>query len=387
MFLGKLGAAVLGVSSLRPGVAHGRHRTSYVSCAADRQGRYLTVGLDEAGAVTFERPLPARGHGIAFHPRLPQCAVFARRPGTFVQVLDIETGAVVASIDAIPKRHFYGHGTYTRDGKLLLCSENDYPAGRGVVGLYDTSAGYKRIGEVPSHGVGPHDIRLLPGGKYCVVANGGILTHPETGRAKLNLSTMASNLAFLDSATGALVKRVGLPLQFQKLSMRHLDIDRNGRIAIAMQYEGDRRHHVPLMGLYEGGEAIQLLQLPENAARRMRHYTGDVTFDKSGTLLAASSPRGHRVTLWHGDSGRYLRQPHSADASGLTSTSRSSEILTTRGDGTIRRITANRGDDDANLSVTNWMRWDNHIAHRTTYSYPPHGQNNFDKPERSSRQA
>ena len=60
---------------------------------------------------------------------------------------------------------------------------------------------------------GPHEIRLLPQGDTLVVANGGIETHPDSGRSKLNLPTMRPNLAYI-TIDGALKDRVAPPDDF-----------------------------------------------------------------------------------------------------------------------------------------------------------------------------
>ncbi len=57
-----------------------------------------------------------------------------------------------------------------------------------MVGVYDATDGFTRIGEFPTFGVGPHELLLLGDGDTIAVANGGIETHPDFGRAKLNLA-------------------------------------------------------------------------------------------------------------------------------------------------------------------------------------------------------
>ncbi len=42
----------------------------------------------------------------------------------------------------------------------------------------------------------------MPGGRRLVVANGGLRTHPDTGRETLNPDDMSPNLALIDLATG-----------------------------------------------------------------------------------------------------------------------------------------------------------------------------------------
>ena len=81
-----------------------------------------------------------------------------------------------------PDRHFFGHGVFSADGKLLYTTENDYDGARGVIGVRDATDGYQQIGEFPAHGMEPHDIQLLADGRTMVIANGGIRTHPDSAR-------------------------------------------------------------------------------------------------------------------------------------------------------------------------------------------------------------
>ena len=353
-FGGSAFAAALGP---RPGRASD---ALFVSCAADREGNYYVAGFDGDGRHHFAQPLPARGHAATVRPGSSDWIVFARRPGAFAMVLDGRTAAVTALIENAPGRRFQGHGAFSADGRTLFASENDFEAGRGVLGLYDAEAGYRRVGEVASHGIGPHDLRLLPDGRRLAVANGGIRTHPDSGRDKLNIDSMDPSLAVLDATSGALLAQVRLPQRLHKLSIRHLDVSRDGLVALAMQYEGDRRHEVPLVGVWSGRE-IDLLQAPSKATRRMRHYTGSIAFDDSGKFLAASCPKGHLVTLWDVRRRAFLTVVEARDSSGLAATGRDGEFLISGGDGKLRVVDARTGESRLLSGSDGAVRWDNHL--------------------------
>lgn len=345
-----------------PAAARRPRQELFVSCGADPDGGFLVAGLGADGTPRFQIPLPARGHGAACHPTRPHCVVFARRPGSFAYLLDTVAGSALRRITTIAGRHFYGHGAFSSDGRTLFATENDYASGRGVLGIYDAADGYRRAAEISSHGIGPHEMRLLPDNKTLAVANGGIRTHPDHGRAKLNLATMAPNLTLLDSASGALRGLARLPAELHRLSIRHLDVDPDGRLAVAMQYEGDRRDLVPLLGLYEGGDRIRLLEAPAPIARRMRQYSGSVAFDRSGARIVLSSPRGHLVTLWDARRATYLGSFDAPDACGLAATGTDCEILVTGGDGHVRLVDGWRGTLSVLGPRASGPRWDNHIA-------------------------
>jgi len=345
-----------------PGMAWAERRTLFASCALDAGGDYVVAGFDQDGAVKFEQSLPGRGHGAALRRGTSECVVFARRPGTFAGVLDGESGAVSHWIESESGRHFYGHGAFSADGGTLFTCENDYDAARGVLGVHDAADRYKRIGEIPSYGIGPHEVRLMPDRRTLAVCNGGIRTHPDQPRAKLNLDTMAPSLAFVDSRNGALLGEARLPERFSKLSIRHMDIDRAGRVAVAMQHEGDRRDLLPLVGLCGKRNEIRLLHAPEPVVERMQHYTGSIAFDSAGDVVAATSPRGHVVTFWDAQTGGYLCQVEATDAAGIAPTDAPGTFLIAGGDGAIRLADARSGDSRLLVAPNGQIRWDNHIC-------------------------
>jgi hypothetical protein len=119
-----------------------------------------------------------------------------------------------------------------------------------MIGIRDAEDGYRQIGEFASQGEGPHELVLMPDGGTVAVANGGIRTHPDNDRAILNLDTMQPSLAYLDLASGGLRDAFGLAPRLHQLSIRHLAVNRDGEVALAMQYEGSKRDRVPLVGIH-----------------------------------------------------------------------------------------------------------------------------------------
>jgi hypothetical protein len=169
---------------------------SFLAAAREPDGSFALHGLDTHAASTFRVPLPARGHAGAGHPSRAEAVAFARRPGAFALVLDCARGDVLHRLTPPAGRQFNGHGVYSETGAVLFTSEQVSDTSDGVIGIWDVEAGYVRAGEMRTGGIGPHDLRLMPGGETLVVANGGIATGP-TDRRKLNLPTMRPNLTYL----------------------------------------------------------------------------------------------------------------------------------------------------------------------------------------------
>ena len=219
----------------------------FLSARADVGGGYRVSGFAAFGAPAFDLPLPGRGHSFAVRPDNRIAVHFSRRPGSFALAIDLARGVARTTFAAPPDRHLYGHGVFGPDGRLLYATENDFATGRGVIGIYDARNGYARLGELPSHGIGPHEIRLLSDGTTLAVANGGIATRPDLPRVKLNLPTMDPSLCYIDRRNGALLGNIRLPEPLRQLSIRHLAVGPDDRVAVAMQDVGPSNRLVPLV--------------------------------------------------------------------------------------------------------------------------------------------
>ena len=335
----------------------------YLSARADASGGYRASGFSADGARVFDLPLPGRGHSFAVRPGGCTALHFARRPGRFALVVDLARGAIAHRLEAPANRHFYGHGVFSPDGRLLYATENDCENERGVIGVYDSARDYARAGELPSHGIGPHEIALLSDGETLVVANGGIVTHPDLPRVKLNLPTMAPSLCFVDRRSGALRRELMLDAALHRLSIRHLAVGPDDTVAVAMQHEGPAHDRVPLVALQRGGGRLRLSQGPRAVMLAMKNYCGSVCFDPSGGTIAVSAPRGNLVTFWDVDAGRYLLSAGVADGCGVAPGPRPGVFLASSGRGGVVFIDARAGTARP-LAVGGLeaARWDNHLV-------------------------
>lgn len=319
--------------------------------AARRDEGYVLCGLDASGGERFRLDLPARGHAAAAHPVRPEAVAFARRPGTYALVIDCARGTVAARLTPPEGRQFNGHGVFSADGAVLYTSEVVAEGSEGRLGLWDT-VGWRRIGEVATGGIGPHDLKRLAGGGL-VVANGGIQTDPGD-RTKLNVETMAPNLAYL-SAEGALDEVVALEPDLHQASIRHLALAPDGTVAFAMQWEGDPAEAVPLLGLHRRGAAPVLAAEPETAFFRMKGYAGSIALDAAAGRVALTSAPGGVVQLYGLDAAP-LAALARADASGVALAE--GGFVLTDGNGGISLVA---GDGLQPLAKSD-LAWDNHLV-------------------------
>lgn len=273
-------------------------RPTFVAAHRNAAGRFDAVVLDADGRVLFTEALEGRGHSAAVRAEPHTAVLFARRPGRFAVVLDLSQGRRSTVIAPPADRCFAGHGLFGADGRLLYATENDFDGERGILGVYDASDGYRRIGEFETHGIGPHEALLLKDGRTIAVANGGILTHPGYPRKKLNLATMEPSLALIDAETGALTALDRLPQTVHQLSIRHM-VEAPGEVLwFGGQYEGPRRDRVPLVGTFDRDRGLSLIEADPRAMARMNQYVGSVGISGDGETVIATGPRGGLYLAW-----------------------------------------------------------------------------------------
>lgn len=270
---------------------------AFVSASKHTDGRFSVLLLASDGGVLRELPLSARGHDIAIHAPSGRAVAFARRPGTFAVAFTLANVAPPIVFAAAADRHFYGHGAFSNDGRLLYVSENDIPGARGVVGIYDVAAGYKKIGEHFSHGVGPHEIILLADGKTLAIANGGLDTVPEFDRIDINRDSMQPSLTFIDAATGVLRAKHVLPDALKQLSIRHIAADAEGAVWFGAQWEGGVSETPQLIGCAGLDRAITLIDPPAQHRVELKGYVGSVAASRDGSVIAASAPKAGRIVF------------------------------------------------------------------------------------------
>ncbi|MEX3314649.1 DUF1513 domain-containing protein [Sulfitobacter sp. PS-8MA] len=287
---------------------------AYLAAAREPSGAYALFGLDAGGRDLFRIPLPDRGHAATAHPTAPEAVAFARRPGRFALVIDCVSGNLLHRLDAPAGRHFYGHGAFLAGGEILATSENDIDSGAGRIGLWARGRGYARIGEIASGGVGPHEIRAWSE-DVLVIANGGIRTHPDSGRDKLNLPVMRPNLSYV-TRDGAVLEQVELAPELRQNSIRHLALGPDGQVAFAMQWQGDPGAAGPLLGLHRRGSAAVLAEADLVEQMAMAGYAGSVAYTADGSAVGITSPRGGRLHVF-GTDGQFMAAQRRADICGL----------------------------------------------------------------------
>ncbi|MFO6418931.1 DUF1513 domain-containing protein [Hylemonella sp. W303a] len=253
------------------------------------------VGLNDASwQMRQHLALPTRAHGLWFESD-GACLAVARRPGDWLlrwRPGRDATGQGTTQWRWIEDdRRFNGH-VMTSDPSVLTpdtlwTTETELEDGQGLLGVRDAKTLEKRD-EWPTHGRDPHQLLALPRavGRFpagtLMVANGGIPTLPETGRAKLldqrlKQQRMDASLVALHPGTGELLGQWRLADPY--LSIRHLAFDtHSGRLGIALQAEHPDplvRQAAPVLAVWDGREVRPAEPLPQGQPA-LQGYGGDI---------------------------------------------------------------------------------------------------------------
>jgi len=329
----------------------------FVSACKRADGSFALAFVTSDGKILREIKLNGRGHDIALSPDRRSGVAFARRPGRFAVAFDVAGAREPIIFEPPADRHFYGHGVFSPDGQLLYATENDYEEGRGVIGVYDADAGFRRIGELQSYGIEPHEIILLPDGVTLAAANGGIDTHPDTGREKLNLSTMQPSLTFIDRRSGDLIARHELDPSLHKLSIRHLASDAHGRVWFGGQWEDALETSPELVGWASRDEALRLVTPDQPMGALLKGYIGSMTTAQGGEIVTVSAPRAGRILNFAAGSGKLVNEVLLRDSCGI-SPGPGMTVAMSSGEGLLEIATPGK---DPHVTATFDLAFDNHL--------------------------
>jgi len=325
----------------------------FASCAKEGENHVLLL-LDEKGQIVQKAPLPSRGHDVVFSSAGDQALVFARRPGIYLALWDFQNSDTPVFIKAAEGRHFYGHGCFSEDQRIIFATENVFNEERAVIGCYQLDKGQPvRIAEWDTGGIGAHEILLSNDGRSLIVANGGIATHPDFPRQKLNIPEMSPSLCYINPVNGHIEEQVFLQKSLHKLSLRHIAEDSQGRLWFGGQFQGEKKKDVPLIGWHKRGEKPVILDLPMIKNTILSGYVGSVAADPDRYSLAFTFPRDGKALILNENEPYTGIMISLSDICGVASASNGLSFTT--GGGHF----LNKKDD---LNKLDQIAFDNHLA-------------------------
>lgn len=319
-------------------------------------GQFGVAALNTEGDTVWTTPLGARCHGGCFAPAGTDLVLFERRPGWLFHVLDSATGHPLFKREPEQGEHFYGHGVFSLDGRFLYATASHFESGQGRIAVFDTQREYRRTDTLALEGVGPHQLELSPDGSQLIIALGGIRTHPDYDRIKLNLNDMDPALLIIDRLTGSEISR-HRPSDSQ-LSCRHLAIADTETTYVACQYQGPEWQQPPLIGRLQEGRWSEI-RLPDRLQSRLHNYLASIAVQPTSDVVAITAPRGGLVVVLDGSSGQVLRDIAMPDVAGVKP-ARDGSFLVSSGTGDWLRLDPELDYAVGARGTAPWL-WDNHL--------------------------
>ncbi|GAA3932238.1 DUF1513 domain-containing protein [Litoribacillus peritrichatus] len=302
----------------------------------------------------FSRPTVGEGTDSATSLKF---IFVSRRPGKKAVICDLLSQKVM-EIAAPSGQHFYGHAALDGKGNAWF-TENDFQNGKGLITCRSENVSGAVSNVIDLNGIGPHELKFLSDGRHVVVGLGGIETHPDFPRKKLNLESMKSELLLVDTATSEVIHRLSPPNP--QLSLRHLDVAQDNTVVVGAQFQGPKYEQFPLVYWYAPGQALTAFDAPLAVWQSMNQYIASVTINPVKQEVVVSCPRANAVHLFSLKDHQWKSSYRLQDPGGVSVDS-NGHYLVSCGTGNILCLSSNNDvlalEQQYTVSDT---RWDNHM--------------------------
>ena len=330
----------------------------YMLFGAWQRQRSYGAGMLDA-SLQHATDLVTRGHHIEIIND-NEAWLFARRPSSYMLRVNWRTGQVLTRYIYDSTRTGFGHGIMSADG-LLLTTDQRLDDDAGLLTIRDGRTGEVRQ-EFLSGGIGPHELLMMPDDIHVAIANGGVLTRPDSGRTKLNLAHMQPNLTVVNRYTGEITQQA--QWDDARLSIRHLAHLPNCAIGIALQYEQvSGNAAVPVAAIWQADTGIKLLAMKVESLNRAQGYAASAASDGL-SYFAVSCPKANAVMIWTAQ-GQWLLTLNVPLAYGLAAMPQANCLAVSSENGRVYYFDTQTWHEKTTQRQTFDVQWDNHlIAHR-----------------------
>jgi hypothetical protein len=312
---------------------------SFVCCLFD---------LDRGDSRTFD--MGFFGHGLAVHPLEPWRAVMFEKKGPGACEMDLRAGRVLRPLTTPKSRAFYGHGAYSRDGKLLYATENELETGDGLVAVRDASS-LRELGRFPTYGKSPHDCRLIDEGQTLAITNGG---------GTIDEASLPS-VTFVDVRSEKLEER--LTFETPRINAGHLALSRSrDLVTISAPRDGLPKTALGGVSIRVGSGPFSTMSEPAPVVERMVGESLSLCIDESTGIVGVTNPDGNVVTFWNLRERRFVKNLDLPAPRGIAQTLDGEHLVLSYGAGTLTLIDPRSLNPVAEGRVASSMLSGSHIV-------------------------
>jgi hypothetical protein len=253
---------------------------------------------DKGAAQRLITDIGFLSHAVVKNPNAPNKVLVFEKKGTGAAEIDLKENKVINRIQPAKGCAFYGHGAYSKDGKLVYATEYDEDSYVGKMTVRD-AADFKVTGEFPTHGEWPHDCQFIDDGKTVAITNGG--GSLEGGAIP--------NVSYVEVGSGTLIEKI--EFDNEMINAGHLVISSNGDLAIghAMREGLDIRESLGGLSLRPKDGKFKSMIVPAEVTGAMKGETLSLCMHEETKIIAATNPYatgGGLVTFWNYETQKYV---------------------------------------------------------------------------------
>lgn len=278
--------------------------------AAARAGRKLIAGsaqsvcaIDLTTRQVAQVAVDFKPHGYAQNPRSPERIWAFEKWGRGAAEIDFANGVVSKAFACPEDAQFFGHGLFSRDGKICFAVREDLTTGLGHCIGFDTAT-YKEVLDIQATPGGLHECHLLADGTFLVASNGA----PVIFKDGVMLNTpMAerSSLVHVAPESGTVLDKKFIADDDQIIG--HFALSQAGAIiALSSQRRSSSSNHGAIYFGHLTQPVLRRVELPEALGAKLLGEMLSIAIDETRNLALVTNPGGSRVLFIDSRDGAYL---------------------------------------------------------------------------------
>lgn len=225
-------------------------------------------------------------HSIIIDPNNKKRLVTFEKEGSGAAEVDLNSHTVSRKITITEKKHFNGHGVFSKIGDTLFSTETYLDTHKGIISIRDGKT-LDSLGEFPTFGENPHECQLINNDKTLVVTNAG----------SDSIENSQPCISYIDVQSQQLIERV--TLTNQQLNTGHVGIAKDGSLIVASAPRTDLEQTQP------GGVSIRSAQQtmlsmtqPEVVINQLTGEALSIAIDEKHNIAAVTHPDANMITFW-----------------------------------------------------------------------------------------